>query len=129
MRRFTTEFEKGSGLSSSLWPAMFDNISVKYLKFSNLKNKYFLYLIFTMPAGIFVFQVWDRAYSFVMADDTIYDGLKESHEKHGYKIFGGRKNIPIEDLDRLANGISILVNRYNAGEKLDLKKELGLVLK
>jgi len=78
-----------------------------------------------MPWGVIVHQYAGRVYSFVMANDNLYDGVKEDMLKNSIDVVGGKKGIDDSDIDNISGKVSDLVNRVNAGEKLNLNKELG----
>ncbi len=78
-----------------------------------------------MTWGIIVYETYGNLYSFVMADDSMYDGMKEGNIAN--KFFGGRKGIADESIDEICNSVNNLTRRVRNGESLDLEKELELV--
>ncbi len=78
-----------------------------------------------MTWGIMVYETCGNLYSFVMADDSFYEGMKEGDI--GGKFLGGRKGITDESIDEISNSVNDLTRRSRNGESLDLEKELELV--
>ncbi len=74
-----------------------------------------------------VFESYGHFYSFVMADDRGYDGMKEGMVEYGTKFLGGKKGISDEKIHNISNYVNGLVRRLNEGESLDVKKELESV--
>ncbi len=83
-----------------------------------------------MAFGIIIYKSFNQYIDFVMADETLYDMMKESlsteRDKmmYGMEYINGRKGISDERIDEASNHFHSLVERLNAGEKLDLDSEL-----
>jgi len=77
--------------------------------------------------GIMVYESYGHFYSFVMADDRAYDGMKEGIVRYETKFLGGKKGISDEKIDNISNYVNKLVKRLNGGESLDVEKELELI--
>ena len=64
--------------------------------------------------------------SFVMADDTLYDGMTRDIKRD----FGpsglvyGRKNVEDKEIDGLCKKINDLIKRLNSGDSLNIEEEL-----
>ncbi len=83
-----------------------------------------------MPWGILLYESFGKYWSFTMADDTLYDMMRqtlsteEGRRKYGMTHIGGKKGIRDTDIDRFGRHVRTLVERLNQGESLDLENEL-----
>ena len=81
-----------------------------------------------MAFGIFVYESSRGVYLFIMADDFIYDRMKKDMHLYGMKFLNGRKGIPDGEIDDVSKRVRDVVKRKKDGEKIDLNKELELIL-
>jgi hypothetical protein len=76
-------------------------------------------------AGVLIYQSASRCYySFVIADDELYNFEKIEMPKRGDKILWERGNVSLDQIEKARKTKNSLVARLNNGEKVDLKKEL-----
>ena len=55
-----------------------------------------------MGWGIIIFKSLGHFYPFVMADDRLYDGMRENCQKYELKFIGGKKGITDEHVDTMS---------------------------
>jgi hypothetical protein len=82
-----------------------------------------------MP-GVLIYQTMSGCcYSFVSADDDIYNAEKEDIPKRGDKILWTKEKVNFEQIEKSRKTKNCLVARLNNGEKVDLEKELDSFFK
>ena len=74
-----------------------------------------------MAFGIIIFESFGRYYSFLMGDDSFYDGMVESYKRERTNVICGRKDIPNKEIDEIADEVSGILIKLNGGENLNLK--------
>ena len=89
-----------------------------------------------MPFGIIIYksEPLEHYVNFEMADDTLYDKMKEVlSTEQGIKMYGmrfisGIKGIKDENADRICDIVHNLVQRKNKRENIELEKELEKIV-
>jgi len=78
-----------------------------------------------MSWGVIVYESGHNYWSLVMADDMLYEGMKNSIQRDGSRVLFGRKGINDGDIDGINLTINKVVARLNSGEDVNLEKELA----
>ncbi|HPD81943.1 MAG TPA: hypothetical protein PK357_02480 [Candidatus Pacearchaeota archaeon] len=79
-----------------------------------------------MP-GVLIYQTPSRCcYSFVIADDDLYNAEIKEIPKRRDKILWEKGNVSFEQIEKSRKTKNCLVARLNNGEKVDLEKELDI---
>ena len=81
-------------------------------------------IVFESPGRYSDFYDNDEMYNFMKEVTSTEDGIK----KYGMRFVAGKSGIPDEDIDKVSDGFSMVVNRLNSGERLDVKKELETIV-
>jgi len=78
-------------------------------------------------AGVLIYKsALNRHYSFVAADDDIYNAIITDLSRSKDKILWGKGNVDFEKIEEARKTKDDLVKRLNEGEEADLKKELDV---
>lgn len=76
-------------------------------------------------AGVLIYKsALNQHYSFVAADDDLYNALIADLNKSKDKVLWGKGNVSLEQIENARKTKDNLVERLNEGEKVDLEKEL-----
>jgi len=67
-------------------------------------------------------------YSFLGADDLIYEGLKKDFEKRGLHVVASKKGIPKNKIDEFSTLCSKIVEDLNKGKKVSAQEELDSIV-
>jgi hypothetical protein len=67
-------------------------------------------------------------YSFLGADDIIYEDLKKDFEKHSISIVASKKGISSNKIDEFRTLCSKIVEDLNKGKKVEAQKELDAIV-
>lgn len=78
--------------------------------------------------GIAINYSFGKYSSFLMADDTFYEGFKEKSADHGIYFVAGKKGIADKDIERIRERFQTVVACLNKDEKLDIRKELECIV-
>jgi hypothetical protein len=78
-----------------------------------------------MAWGVIVYQSAGELFSFVMADDSLYDGMKNKRENCMY-FFTGKKGIRDNEIDGICERVSDLMGMANNGEVSSEEARKGL---
>lgn len=67
-------------------------------------------------------------YSFLGADDTVYEDLKKEFEERDILVIASKKGIPSKKIDDFSNLCSKIVEDLNKGKKVEAQKELDAIV-
>jgi len=77
-------------------------------------------------AGLLIYESYGQFYSFVIADNELYEMTKKDLSNKGnHKVYFGKGNLNLEQLDNSRDKVSELVKLLNEGKRLDVKKEFS----
>lgn len=78
-----------------------------------------------MPGVLIYKNALQNYYSYVIADDNLYNAAKTDILKDGStKILWERENVTLEQIESARRTKDTLVSKLNRGEKVNLEKEL-----
>jgi hypothetical protein len=67
-------------------------------------------------------------YSFLGADDVMYEGSKDEFEKHGMHVVASKKGIPSNKVGDFSTLCSRIVKDLNKGKKVSAQEELDAIV-
>jgi len=73
---------------------------------------------------IMIYESYGYFYSFVMADERLYEGLKNESGRYGVNFLGGKKEIRDEEIGKISSQVRDLTRRLNDKASLNLENEL-----
>ncbi|MCX6711656.1 MAG: hypothetical protein NT139_01285 [Candidatus Woesearchaeota archaeon] len=77
-----------------------------------------------MTWGIILYGSLGQYYSFVMADDTLYNPMKKGMHDSGMNILGGKSGISDIEIDLISDKTSNLIKKLNENKPINLEEEL-----
>jgi len=77
-----------------------------------------------MTWGIILYGSFGQYYSFVMADDTLYNPMKKGMHDSGMNILGGKSGISDIEIDLISDKTSNLIKKLNENKPINLEEEL-----
>jgi hypothetical protein len=76
-------------------------------------------------AGVLIYKnVLNQHYSFVAADDDVYNAIITDLSRNKDNVLWGKGNVSLEQIEKARTTKNNLVMKLNEGEEVDLKKEL-----
>jgi hypothetical protein len=77
-------------------------------------------------AGILIYGSYEQFYSFVIADNDIYNATRrEMLNNVNNKLYFNKGNLSLQKLENVREKVSEIVKRLNNKEKVNVKKELS----
>lgn len=71
-----------------------------------------------------IYESYGYFYSFIIADERLYEGLRNESGGYGINFLGGKKEISDEERDKVSSQVRDLTRKLNSKEPLNLEKEL-----